>query len=137
MLHRYSQAQSQMSVGLCYLVQNTCISGKIYRRTPTPCCLSTMSFEILVVELVQLRDHVAVAEISVLIYSHNEQSGKCVDHQITHFKPCTMKLPLNLVIVFMASFQLEVTGYLVKVIRRLATKPVGVGALDFHQGFVI
>ena len=94
-------------------------------------------FEVLVAELVQLRDHVAVAEISVLIYSHDEQSGKCVDHQITHFKPCTMKLPLNLVIVFMASFHLEVTGYLVEVIRRLATKPVGIGALDFHQGFVI
>ena len=93
-------------------------------------------FEILVVELVQLRDHVAVAEIRVLIYSHNEQSWKCVDDQITHFKPCTMKLPLNLVIVFMVSSQLEVAGYLVKVIRRLATKPVGVGALDFHQGFV-
>ena len=89
-------------------------------------------FEILVVELVQLRDHVAVAE-----YSHKEQSWKCVDDQITHFKPCTMKLALNLVIVFMGSFQLEVAGYLVKVIRRLATKPVGVGALDFHQGFVI
>ena len=94
-------------------------------------------FEILVVELVQLRDHVSVAEISVLIYSHNEQSWECVDDQITHFKPCTMKLPLNLVIVFMASFQLEVAGYLVKVLRRLSTEPVGVGALDFHQGFVI
>ena len=94
-------------------------------------------FEILVIELVQLRDHVAVAEISVLIYSHNEQSWKCVDDQITHFKPCTMKLPLYLVIVFMVSSQLEVAGYLVKVIRRLTTKPVGVGALDFHQGFVI
>ena len=66
-------------------------------------------FEILVIELVQLGDHVAVAEIRVLIYSHNEQPGKCVDDQITHFK----------------------------VLRRLATKPVGVGALDFHQGFVI
>ena len=94
-------------------------------------------FKILVVELVQLRDHVAVAEISVLIYSHNEQSWKCVDHQITHVKPCSMKLPLNLVIVFMTSSQLKLAGYLVKVIRRLATKPVGVGALDFHQGFVI
>ena len=94
-------------------------------------------FEILVVELVQLRDHVAVEEISVLIYSHNEQAWKCVDDQITHFKPCIMKLPLNLVIVIMASSQLKVAGYLVKVIRRLATKPVGVGALDFHQSFVI
>ena len=94
-------------------------------------------FEILVVELVQLRNHVAVAEIRVLIYSHNEQSGKCVDDQITHFKPCTMKLPLNLVIVFMVSFQLEVAGYFVKVIRQLSIKPVGVGALDIYQRFII
>ena len=94
-------------------------------------------FEVLVVELVQLRDYVAVAEIRVLIYSHDEQSWKCVDDQITHFKPCTMKLPLNLVIVFMVSSELEVAGYLVEVVRQLSTKPVGVGALDFHQGFVI
>ena len=40
-------------------------------------------FEILVVELVQLGDHVAVAEIRVLIYSHNEQSWKCVDDNNT------------------------------------------------------
>ena len=83
-------------------------------------------FEVLVVELVQLGDHVSVAEIRVLIYPHNKEPGKCVDDQITQFKPCAKKLPLNLVIVFMVSFQLEVAGYFVEVIRRLSSKPVDV-----------
>ena len=94
-------------------------------------------FEVLVVEAVELGDHVTVAEFLVLIYPHDEQPGKCVDDQITQFKPGTMKLPLNLVIVFVVSFQLEVVGYLAEVIRGLSTEPVGVGTLDFHQGFVI
>ena len=94
-------------------------------------------FEVLVVEAVELGDHVTVAEFLVLIYPHDEQPGTCVDDQITQFKPGTMKLPLNLVIVFVVSFQLEVVGYLAEVIRGLSTEPVGVGTLDFHQGFVI
>ena len=64
-------------------------------------------YEVLVVEPVQLQDHVTVAEMCVLIYPHDEEPGKCVDDQITQFKPGTMKLPLNLVIVFMVSFRLS------------------------------
>ena len=94
-------------------------------------------FEVLVVELVQLGDHVMVSEIHVLIYPNNEQSRKCVDGQITQFKPCTMKLPLNLVIVFMVSFQLIVAGYFVEVIWRLSTEPVGIRAFAFHQRFLL
>ena len=94
-------------------------------------------FEVLIVEPVQLDDHVTVSEMGVLIYPHDEESGKCVDDQITQFKPGTMKLPLNLVIVFMVSFQLVVAGYFVEVIRRLSTEPVGIRAFDFHQRFII
>ena len=86
-------------------------------------------FEVLVVEPVELGNHVTVAEMGVLIYPHDEEPGKCVDDQITQFKPGTMKLPLNLVIVFMVSFQLVVAGYFVEVIRRLSTEPVGIRAL--------
>ena len=38
-------------------------------------------FEVLIVEAVQLGDHMKVAEVGVFIYPHDEQSGKCVDAQ--------------------------------------------------------